>query len=98
MKPIPCKDCICLAICKSQVNDYINEIKYCRELTSANLSYNVYQSVLCNRCDLITIWFRDHRAGITIKNSIFEYLKAINEIFCKDHQYNQEINNASNSM
>ena len=81
MKPIPCKDCICLPICKAQANDYINEIKHAVKINpptdfiSFNLPYTIYQSILCCKCDLIKVWFYN-------KDDIFEYLNVISKLFC----------------
>ena len=81
MRPIPCKDCICLPICKAQVNEYIHTGKF--KFTGTGL-YQSYKMVLRDRCSIIKEWVASASETCEL-NICFD---AINILFVK---YNPEI-------
>lgn len=61
---IPCKDCICFAICKAQVTKYINDTFEDRKavylITPNLMAYYIFIDVLNVKCSIFTDWINEN--------------------------------------
>lgn len=79
MSSIPCKNCLVFPICKSKVNDYLDENKW------IVLTSSIFKYVLAPKCSLILDWVGETPI---YKENDFNY--AIQKLFVNDNQYSNQ--------
>jgi hypothetical protein len=66
MKKIPCKDCLCFPVCKSQA-----------VIEGCEVGYNyVYLTILDDKCELFSEWYRSSKCLHNADAEVLEYFGA----------------------